>query len=111
MKKITVPLPEEKKVEINGHVFTIYADDVDILSAALELEKKYTDYKTTDSRKIIAGIKEIIDFINSSLGDKNAMKIIAGGRSVNMMYAITTMKTIVEEVVKAYQKNVAEEYE
>ncbi len=111
MEKISVPLPEETKVEINGHVFTIYADDVDILNTALELEKKYRNYKTADSRDIIAGIKEILSFINDSLGDKNAVKKIAGGRSVNMVYALKTMNAIVEKVAEMHEKNVAEEYE
>lgn len=111
MKKINIPLPKEKKVEINGQIFTLYADDVDILNRALELEKKYTDFKTSDSREIIAGINELITFINGSLGDKNAIKKIAGGRSVNLLYAVTVMRKISDEVAKDYQEKVSEKYE
>ena len=111
MKSITIPLPEEKHIEINGNVFTLHSDDVDILDRALELETKYTGFKSEDSREIIAGIKEIITFINDTLGDKMAMKKIAGGRSVNLLYAVKTMRAILDVAVQEYGENVAEEYE
>lgn len=111
MLKITVPLPEEKQIEINGHVFDLRADDVDILNRALEIEAKYSEFNSSDSREIIAGINEIVAYVNDFLGDKGAVRKIADGRGVSLNYAVSVMRAIVEEIGKEYGQRVSEDYE
>lgn len=108
MRKLMIDIPEiEQQIEINGHIFDIKKNDMDILNKAAEIEAAYRNLKTVEEIK--TAIYDIIGFIDEILGE-NSVKIISNGKPVGLIKMIEIMQIVTGAVVAEYNQKIADEY-
>lgn len=109
MLEITLPV-ENPQIKINKTIFDLQMSDVDIISGANELLKKYTKYNERPASDF--GIDEIISdcesanaFLDGMLGE-GATKKLSRGKPVRLQLLIKWITIVVEAVSASYAEAV-----
>lgn len=110
MKKIVIAEPEAKQMEINGHVFDVLRGDAEILERALAISQSGEKYKEMETRELVVAITGIVNYVDEILGP-GAMKKIAGGKPVGLMYAIGVLQQVCTAIQEDYAEDLARKYE
>lgn len=116
MKNNKITLPDNKKVKINGEVFTIQKRDVDIFVMVNELGEEFGAIKNSAVnngdliKSVYCTIEKIIGYIDRILGEGSAEKIIKG-KPAELSTMLEIMRIICDAVMESYSKNIADNYE
>lgn len=110
MRNLTLDMPDDLQIKINGHIFSVSKSDVDILNECAEFQSKYGNLKRDD----ISGIKDaanaFINYIDEILGDGAVLKI-SGGKPVSISRAVGWLTAICGEISRADDEYISERYE
>ncbi|CAK0743291.1 hypothetical protein CCP3SC1AL1_110044 [Gammaproteobacteria bacterium] len=104
VRELQIKIGEE--VSINGHLFPVLLDEVEILEAAEQLQAEAKAIEQTP-----AGIRsfanKIIAFLERTLGD-GAVAKIAGGKKIGVVNLLALVSLITRDIAKSYADTLSE---
>jgi len=93
-------------VSINGEIFPVLLDEVEIIEAAEKIQSKAREIEQTP-----AGIRsfavELTSFVDSVLGE-GAVAKIAGGRKIGVTNLLALVSLLADDIAKQYAATIAE---
>ena len=110
MRSLVLEMPEDLKLEINGHIFSVSKSDVDILNKCEELQVKYGDLKKGDIAGVKGAVNAFIAYIDEILGEGAVLKI-SGGKPVSISCAVNWLVAICAEITRAGDDYISGKYE
>lgn len=110
MRSLILEVPEDLRIEINGHIFNVNKSDIDILNKLAEFQSKYADLKKGDFKRIREAVNDVIAYIDEILGESAFMKI-SGSKPVNITRVFSWLNLISREVSQMNDDYISEKYE
>ena len=109
-RSLTLEMPEDLRLEINGHVFDVRKSDADILNRCAKFQDECADLKKDDIVAVRDAVNAVIEYIDEILGDGAVLKI-SGGRPVGIACAVTWLAAICGEISRSNDDYISAEYE
>jgi hypothetical protein len=113
MRELTIDLPEAKRIKINGEIYEIFEDDIDILENAavfLETISALTANGEPDAAQTVKTVRELIDYTDKILG-VGAVKRLTKGRRVGLAKNLDILTVILKAIIEEYNEKVLTDYE
>ena len=110
MRSLNLEVPENLRININGHDFTVWRSDIDILNKCAEFQGKYAGLKKNDISGIKDAVNAFIAYIDEILGEGAVMKI-SGGKPVSISCAVAWLVAVCGEITRAGDEYISGKYE
>lgn len=109
MRKLTLSPISAPALEINGHTFEIKMSDIEIMSMANSVRKKYAALAEGehDADEVLEAVQEVAGAIDRILGE-NATRAISEGKPVSIATAMNWLGEIAQAAMEEYADQVAE---
>jgi hypothetical protein len=104
MREITIKIGQE--VKVNGEVYPVLLDEVEILEAAESIQAEASKIEQTPAGIRAFGLK-LTEFLDKVLG-QGAVAKIAGGRKVGIVTLLSLVSHITADISKSYADTLAE---
>ena len=113
MNKITVDIPKEKWIEINGKPYEIRLSDIEIVEKVFEMFEKFNIRRGKDTPNVheILRLSGELEGLAGELLGKDAIAKIAENRALGLYDRAKIVTQICEGCLKEYNESILAEYE